>query len=116
LFGLGVVIVAFIGAGTTGYQSLSNSIALNMTSDTHQGRVQSLMMLSFAGFGIAAAPLGLVAEAIGLRSAIVLMGAVTLTTVVGYGLLERGVQAEIEGRGHHIEQVAVAGPASAGTP
>ena len=49
---------AFIGAGTTGYQSLSNSIALNMTGDTHQGRVQSLMMLSFAGFGIAAAPLG----------------------------------------------------------
>jgi MFS family permease len=116
LFGIGVVIVAFIGAGTTGYQSLSNSIALNMTGDTHQGRVQSLMMLSFAGFGIAAAPLGLVAEAIGLRSAIVLMGAVTLTTVVGYGLLERSVQAEIEGRGHHIEQVAVAGPASAGTP
>ena len=34
-----------------------------MTEDTHQGRVQSLMMLSFAGFGIAAAPLGLLAEA-----------------------------------------------------
>ena len=116
LFGIGVVIVAFIGAGTTGYQSLSNSIALNMTGDTHQGRVQSLMMLSFAGFGIAAAPLGLVAEAIGLRSAIVLMGAVTLATVVGYGLIERSVQAEIEGRLHHIEQVVVAGPASAGTP
>jgi MFS family permease len=116
LFGMGVVIVAFIGAGTTGYQSLSNSIALNMTGDTHQGRVQSLMMLSFAGFGIAAAPLGLVAEAIGLRSAIVLMGAVTLATVVGYGLIERSVQAEIEGGRLHIEPVAVAGPASAGTP
>jgi NADH:ubiquinone oxidoreductase subunit 6 (subunit J) len=113
---MGVVIVAFIGAGTTGYQSLSNSIALNMTGDTHQGRVQSLMMLSFAGFGIAAAPLGLVAEAIGLRSAIVLMGAVTLATVAGYGLIERSVQAEIEGGGLHIEPVVVAGPASAGTP
>ena len=98
LFGLGVLVVAFIGAGTTGYQSLSNSIALNMTGDTHQGRVQSLMMLSFAGFGIAAAPLGLLAEVIGLRSAIVLMGAVTLATVIGYGLLERDVQAEIEHR------------------
>ena len=90
------VVVAFVGAGTTGYQSLSNTIALNMTEDTHQGRVQSLMMLSFAGFGIAAAPLGLLAEAIGLRQAIACMGAVTLATVVGYAALERNVQDEIE--------------------
>ncbi len=96
LFGVGVIVVVPIGAGTTGYQSLSNSIALNMTSDSHQGRVQSLMMLSFAGFGIAAAPLGLLAEAIGLRQTIALMGAVTLATAIGYGVLERHVQAEIE--------------------
>ena len=110
VFGLGVVIfglspvfflafavVAVVGAGTTGYQSLSNSLALNMTDTTHQGRVQSLMMLSFAGFGIAAAPLGLLAELIGLRSTIVLMGAVTLAAVLVYAALERDVQAEIEG-------------------
>jgi MFS family permease len=115
LFGLGVVVVVFIGAGTTGYQSLSNAIALNMTGDTHQGRVQSLMMLSFAGFGIAAAPLGLLAEAIGLRSAIVLMGAVTLAAICGYALVERSVQAEIERGALHVEPVVVAGPASAGT-
>ena len=95
----------FIGAGTTGYQSLSNSIALNMTGDTHQGRVQSLMMLSFAGFGIAAAPLGLLAEAIGLRGAIVVMGSVTLATVVGYGILERDVQLEIE-HGIPLDEIA----------
>jgi MFS family permease len=91
-----LVVVAFVGAGTTGYQSLSNTIALNMTEDTHQGRVQSLMMLSFAGFGIAAAPLGVLAEAIGLRPAIVCMGVVTLATVLGYALLERPVQEQIE--------------------
>jgi MFS family permease len=96
LYLLGVAIVAVIGAGTTGYQSLSNTIALNMTGDTHQGRVQSLMMLSFAGFGIAAAPLGFVAETIGLRQTITLMGGVTLATVVGYALLERRVQVSIE--------------------
>ncbi len=106
-FGVGVLVVVFIGAGTTGYQSLSNAIALNMTSDTHQGRVQSLMMLSFAGFGIAAAPLGLLAEAIGLRSAIVVMGAITLATVVGYAFLERSVQAEIE-HGIPLDEVEVA--------
>jgi MFS family permease len=96
LFGIGVLVVAFIGAGTTGYQSLSNSIALNMTGDTHQGRVQSLMMLSFAGFGIAAAPLGFVAETIGLRQTIALMGGVTLATVVAYSIREHRVQVLIE--------------------
>ena len=49
-----------------------------MADDSHQGRVQSLMQLSFAGFGIAAAPLGLLAEAIGLRQAIGVMGGVAL--------------------------------------
>lgn len=106
VFGIGVLVVVFIGAGTTGYQSLSNTIALNMTEDTHQGRVQSLMMLSFAGFGIAAAPLGLLAEAIGLRQAIFVMGAITFTTVVGYALLERTVQVEIE-QGVPLTEIAV---------
>jgi MFS family permease len=113
LYGIGVLIVVFIGAGTTGYQSLSNAIALNMTGDTHQGRVQSLMMLSFAGFGIAAAPLGLLAEVIGLRNAIVVMGTITLTTVAVYGLLERAVQNEIE-HGIPLEEVAVAAETAAG--
>jgi hypothetical protein len=76
-----------------------------MTGDTHQGRVQSLMMLSFAGFGIAAAPLGLLAEVIGLRTAIVVMGSVTLATAIGYAVLERDVQAEIE-RGIPLDEVA----------
>jgi MFS family permease len=98
-FVVALLCVVVIGAGTNGYQSLSNTIALNMTHDTHQGRVQSLMMLSFAGFGIAAAPLGLLAEAIGLRQAIVIMGAVTLLTAVAYSVRDRQVQAFIE-RGH----------------
>jgi MFS family permease len=113
LYGIGVVIVVFIGAGTTGYQSLSNAIALNMTGDTHQGRVQSLMMLSFAGFGIAAAPLGLLAEAIGLRNAIVVMGTITITTVALYGLLERTVQNEIE-YGIPLDEITIVAEATAG--
>jgi MFS family permease len=91
-----VAVVAVVGAGTTGYQSLSNTLALNMTSDSHQGRVQSLMMLSFAGFGIAAAPLGLLAETIGLRQATAMMGAVTLVTALVYAALEHDVQDVIE--------------------
>lgn len=95
-FFLACVMIGVVGAGATGYQSLSNTIALNMTEDSHQGRVQSLLMLSFAGFGIAAAPLGLVAELIGIRPAIVLMGLATVSAALVYASIERGDQTEIE--------------------
>lgn len=92
-FGLALATVAVAGAGTTAYQSLSNTLALAMADDHLQGRVQSLMMLSFAGFGIAARPLGSLAETIGLRPTIVIMGIVTsaaaLAYVVGMLLLNR---------------------------
>jgi MFS family permease len=97
-------VVAVVGAGTTGYQSLSNTLALNMTDDSHHGRVQSLMMLSFAGFGIAAAPLGLLAERIGLRAAIMFMGLAALLAVVVYALMEHRMEHEI-GRGPSPQSV-----------
>ncbi len=103
LFGIGVVLfgispsfwVAFavivaIGAATTVFQSLSNTLALNLSDADHQGRVQSLMQLSFAGFGLAAAPLGLLAEAIGLRRAITIMGIVAIAAMAMYIIFEGG--------------------------
>lgn len=89
VFLVALLAVSFVGAGAAGYQSLSNTIALSMTEDSHQGRVQSLLMLSFAGFGIAALPLGLLAEAIGLRYAMALMGIVAVGASMTYVVLER---------------------------
>ncbi len=86
---------------------MSNTLALNMTDDSHHGRVQSLMMLSFAGFGIAAAPLGLLAEWVGLRPAIMLMGLAALLAVVIYALMEHRMENEI-GRGPVPQTVEVA--------
>ncbi len=104
MFGIGVVlfglapsfwsafaVVVVIGAAATVFQSLSNTLALELSDDSHQGRVQSLMMLSFAGFGMAAAPLGLLAEVIGLRQAITVMGAVTVVAMLAYILFEGGL-------------------------
>lgn len=100
-FGIGVmllglaptIILAFavtigIGAFTTAFQSMSNTLALTACDDEMQGRVQSLMQLSFAGFGIAALPLGALAEVIGLRTALVLMGAVALGAIVIFHVLD----------------------------
>jgi MFS family permease len=88
-FGIALVIVGIVGAGTTGYQALSNTLAIRLSEDSHRGRVQSLLMLSFAGFGIAAGPLGVLAEFIGLRPAIALMGAVATAAVLAYAFAER---------------------------
>ncbi len=89
-------VVVIIGGGTTGYQSLSNAISLNLTEPSHQGRVQSLLQLSFAGFGIAAFPLGLFAEAVGRRQAMALMGVIATAAILTYAAIERSAQDEIE--------------------
>jgi len=86
---LSFLVVVGIGGCTTAFQSLSNTLALVASDDNMQGRVQSLMQLSFAGFGIAAAPLGALAEVIGLRSAFVLMGAVAFGTTMIFSFFDR---------------------------
>ena len=83
------LVVGVIGAGATGYQSLSNTLALSLSDEGHRGRVQSLLMLSFAGFGIAALPLGLLAEVIGLRLAIGLMGVVATCACAAFVVAEQ---------------------------
>ncbi len=88
-FWVAFVVVGVVGAMTTVYQTLSNTLALQLSDESHQGRVQSLMQLSFAGFGIAAAPLGLLAEAISLPVTLVLMGIATVITATLYALGER---------------------------
>jgi len=85
------IVVLVVGAAFTVYQSLSNTLALAMADDAHQGRVQSLMMLAFAGFGIVAAPMGALAEWIGLREALTLTGIVVLVASMTYIALEGGL-------------------------
>jgi predicted MFS family arabinose efflux permease len=89
-FWVAFAIIVAVGSATTVFQSLSNTLALELADDSHQGRVQSLMQLSFAGFGMAAAPLGLLAELIGLRLAIVVMGGVATTAITLYVVAEGG--------------------------
>lgn len=81
-------VIIVIGGATTVYQSLSNTLALQMSEDAFQGRVQSIMQLSFAAFGMLALPLGVLAEAITLRWTIVVMGGVAFAASAIYWMLE----------------------------
>ncbi len=82
-------ITMLIGAATTGYMSLSNTLALTTTRDDMQGRVQSIMQLAFAGFGLMAFPLGGLAEAIGLRPTLAIMGSIAAIAIVVYAAAEQ---------------------------
>jgi fucose permease len=52
------------------------------------------MMLSFSGFGMAALPLGILADRIGLRATFVIMGAVTVAMMVVYLTIRGPADAE----------------------
>lgn len=79
-----VAVVTCVGAASAGFQAMNNSLVLALSDLEYHGRVQSLMMLSFSGFGMAALPLGALADSIGLRETIALMGVVVVVAMVGY--------------------------------
>ena len=87
-FAAAVVIAVIAGGGTTTFQTLSNTLALRDAKDEFQGRVQSIMQLGFAGFGMTALPLGVLAEQIGLQSTLVLMGSIAALAVLSYGMID----------------------------
>jgi MFS family permease len=79
-----VVAVTWVGAASAGFQAMNNSLVLALSDLEYHGRVQSLMMLSFSGFGMAALPLGVLADAIGLRETIAIMGMVVVFAMGSY--------------------------------
>ncbi|MEY2974598.1 MAG: hypothetical protein RIR49_1018 [Actinomycetota bacterium] len=73
---LTVLAVFVAGAGSSAFQSMNGSLVLAHTDPALHGRVQSLMMLAFSGFGMAALPLGVVADGLGLSTMFMLMAVV----------------------------------------
>lgn len=80
-FAVALGTIAVVGAGASGFQAMNNSLALNIAAFEYHGRIQSLMMLSFSGYGMAALPLGALADAIGLRQTLAMMSAVVLVAM-----------------------------------
>lgn len=80
-----LVVIGFAGAFNAAFQALNNSLVLLRADEQYHGRVQSLLMLGFSAFGIFAYPLGELADAIGLRQTMVLMG---LTSIVFVGAIQ----------------------------
>lgn len=81
-FEVALVALVFVGAGGLLFQTTSQALMLTLSDFEFHGRMQSMVVLGFSGFGLAALPLGLLADAISLRSTLVAMGAVA-TAIAG---------------------------------
>ena len=80
--------MALVGASSSVFQALNNSMLLTSTPIEYHGRVQSLLMLSFSGFAIAALPIGIVADAVGIRATLVGLGILVLVVMAVARLTE----------------------------
>jgi MFS family permease len=70
-----------LGAASGGFQTLSSAVVIHATEPEYMGRVMSLTMLAFAGFGLMGLPIGALADALGERAALVAMGVVVCVIV-----------------------------------
>ena len=79
-----------IGASGLVFQTTTQSQMLALSDIDYHGRMQSMVVLGFSGFGLAALPLGLLADAITLEVTLAAMGVVVLAVTAVF--VERRVQ------------------------
>ncbi len=79
-----------LGAANAGFLTLASAVVIHETQPDYVGRVVSLTMMAFAGFGLMGLPVGLLADAIGERGSLVAMGVVvSISVTAGWIALAR---------------------------
>lgn len=81
-FAWAVAITFVAGAANGGFQTLSNAVLIHATEPAFMGRVMSLTMMAFAGFGLMGLPIGLLADVAGEPATLVAMGALVCAIVL----------------------------------
>ena len=81
-----LALVTLLGVGAAGlvFQTTTQSLMLSLSEADYHGRMQSMVVLGFSGFGLAALPLGLLADAVTLELTIVAMGVVVLLVTAAF--------------------------------
>jgi len=75
---LALAVLFVIGAAGLVFQTTTLSLMLSLADIEYHGRLQSMVVLGFSGFGLAALPLGALADAWGLDTVLGLTGAVAI--------------------------------------
>src|SRR4029453_6236797 len=72
-FAFALLILVVVGGSASGYLATNNALVLTETELEYHGRVQSLLMVGYGLSSIVALPVGLAADAIGLRMTLIVM-------------------------------------------
>ncbi|MGY1772444.1 MFS transporter [Blastococcus sp. SYSU D00813] len=89
-FWVAAAVLLVVGGSNLAFQTANQSLLLGLSDMAFHGRIQGLVMLSFGAFGIAALPLGALADAVGLRWVLGGMGLLTLLVMALFALATRG--------------------------
>ncbi|MCB9483426.1 MAG: MFS transporter [Dehalococcoidia bacterium] len=115
-----IVAVIVLGAATTGYQTLNNTMVMGESDPEYYGRVMSINMLTFSVMPLMSAPLGVLADVITAEATFALMGGVIIVIMLFLGLTNSSYTFGTEEPRRFEPRPVPAGPAagqpSAGQP
>jgi len=105
-FVAGLVAIVFVGGLSAAFQSLNNSLVMTYTEPIYQGRVQAMNMMSWSLFGLAALPIGIVADHIGIQETLILQGSICMAAIVLLDVLRRRTVTELAGGNTRAPELA----------
>lgn len=96
-FLVALLIIPFVGAFASAFQSLSNGLTMMLTDKQYYGRVQALLGMSWSLFGILSLPLGIIADSVGIRTTLAVMGGLAILSLLGLYAVAyfRGIEDEL---------------------
>lgn len=96
-FVVALVAITAVGALASAFQSLNNALTMMFSDRQYFGRVQALLGLSWSLFGIISLPLGMLADQIGIRATIALMGLLAIICIASLEVMARmmGVRTQL---------------------
>ena len=95
-FLVAMLIMAFMGAGISAFQTLNNAVALRQTDPAFYGRVMGLMQIAWGLINLFSLPTGFVADAVGERTVLSGAGGILLFVLLLLMLWERRIVAKRE--------------------
>lgn len=104
-FGMALVLMLVIGAGASVFQLLNSALVMQESDPAYYGRVMSLTMMAWGFNSLAGLPFGILADGVGEKGTLAIMGASVLVVTAITAVLHGFVPATI------TEQAAVTTPA-----
>ncbi|MCK9496570.1 MAG: MFS transporter [Dehalococcoidia bacterium] len=91
-----ILAVIVLGAATTAYQTLNNTMVMGESDPEYYGRVMSINMLTFSVMPLMSAPLGVLADLITAEATFAIMGGVIVVIMTLIGLSNRDYTFQVE--------------------